>query len=129
VKYLVLLILIIILYSVLFHLIMLYAEGRYHSWITGLYWTLPVMTILSFGDITPSPAISAGSASSFCYRALSAADPAATKFEIASPRAEFLRDSATLVNSRTAELNPDFAGETDNVWRPSGEPGGAKAQK
>jgi hypothetical protein len=39
----------------------------------------------------------------------------ATKFEIASPRAEFLRDSATLVNSRTAELNPDSAVETDNV--------------
>jgi hypothetical protein len=31
---------------------MLYAEGRYHSWITGLYWTLPVMTTLGFGDIT-----------------------------------------------------------------------------
>jgi voltage-gated potassium channel len=51
-KYLVLLILIIVLYSVLFHVIMLYAEGRYHSWITGVYWTLTVMTTLGFGDIT-----------------------------------------------------------------------------
>src|SRR5918993_2023515 len=50
-KYL-LLILIIVLYSVLFHVIMLYAEGRYHSWITGVYWTLTVMTTLGFGDIT-----------------------------------------------------------------------------
>jgi voltage-gated potassium channel len=31
---------------------MLYAEGRYHSWITGVYWTLTVMTTLGFGDIT-----------------------------------------------------------------------------
>jgi voltage-gated potassium channel len=51
-KYLVLLILVIVLYSVLFHVIMLYAEGRYHSWITGVYWTLTVMTTLGFGDIT-----------------------------------------------------------------------------
>lgn len=31
---------------------MLHAEGRYHSWITGIYWTLTVMTTLGFGDIT-----------------------------------------------------------------------------
>ncbi len=30
---------------------MLY-EGRYHSWITGFYWTLTVMSTLGFGDIT-----------------------------------------------------------------------------
>jgi voltage-gated potassium channel len=51
-KYLLLLILVIARYSVLFHVIMLYAEGRYHSWITGVYWTLTVMTTLGFGDIT-----------------------------------------------------------------------------
>lgn len=51
-KYLVFLILVIALYSVLFHVIMLYAEGQYHSWITGIYWTLTVMTTLGFGDIT-----------------------------------------------------------------------------
>lgn len=27
-------------------------EGRDHSWLTGLYWTLTVMTTLGFGDIT-----------------------------------------------------------------------------
>lgn len=43
--------LIIGLYSVLFHILMLY-EGREFSWITGLYWTLTVMSTLGFGDIT-----------------------------------------------------------------------------
>ena len=41
----------IAIYSVLFHLIMEY-EGQYHSWITGVYWTLTVMSTLGFGDIT-----------------------------------------------------------------------------
>ena len=27
-------------------------EGQTHSWITGLYWTLTVMSTLGFGDIT-----------------------------------------------------------------------------
>lgn len=27
-------------------------EGQEHSWITGLYWTLTVMSTLGFGDIT-----------------------------------------------------------------------------
>ena len=51
-KYLLFLLAIIAVYSVIFHLIMLYVEGRYHSWITGIYWTLTVMTTLGFGDIT-----------------------------------------------------------------------------
>ncbi len=38
-------------YSILFHLLML-AENRQYSWITGLYWTLTVMSTLGFGDIT-----------------------------------------------------------------------------
>lgn len=38
-------------YSVLFHVLMLY-EGQQHSWISGLYWTLVVMSTLGFGDIT-----------------------------------------------------------------------------
>src|SRR5699024_9975277 len=41
----------ILLYTLLFHLIMVY-EGQQHSWITGLYWTLTVMSTLGFGDIT-----------------------------------------------------------------------------
>ncbi|PID74504.1 MAG: potassium transporter TrkA [Deltaproteobacteria bacterium] len=43
--------LIILLYSILFHLLMLY-EGRDYSWVTGMYWTLTVMSTLGFGDIT-----------------------------------------------------------------------------
>jgi len=39
------------LFSVLFHVLML-AEGQEHSWITGFYWTLTVMSTLGFGDIT-----------------------------------------------------------------------------
>ncbi len=42
---------IIFIYSVLFHVLMLY-EGRDFSWITGVYWTLTVMSTLGFGDIT-----------------------------------------------------------------------------
>ncbi len=41
----------IIAYSVIFHFIMLY-EGQQHSWVTGFYWTLTVMSTLGFGDIT-----------------------------------------------------------------------------
>lgn len=37
--------------SVLFHIIMVY-EGQQHSWLTGFYWTLTVMSTLGFGDIT-----------------------------------------------------------------------------
>ncbi len=42
---------IIALYSIFFHLLMLY-EGREYSWVTGVYWTLTVMSTLGFGDIT-----------------------------------------------------------------------------
>ncbi|MDR1242439.1 MAG: NAD-binding protein [Deltaproteobacteria bacterium] len=41
----------IALYSVLFHLIMA-MEGQKYSTVTGLYWTLTVMSTLGFGDIT-----------------------------------------------------------------------------
>ena len=50
-RFVVMLACIIVLFSVLFHFIMLY-EGREYSWITGLYWTLTVMSTLGFGDIT-----------------------------------------------------------------------------
>lgn len=50
-KYLVLLGIVIVIYSVLFHFIMA-SEGQNHSWITGFYWTLTVMSTLGFGDIT-----------------------------------------------------------------------------
>ncbi|MDE5833084.1 MAG: NAD-binding protein [Desulfovibrio sp.] len=38
-------------YSIIFHYIML-AEGQHYSWLTGVYWTLTVMSTLGFGDIT-----------------------------------------------------------------------------
>jgi Trk K+ transport system NAD-binding subunit len=51
VRFLVLLVVVITLYSVLFHVIMQY-EGQQYSWVTGFYWTLTVMSTLGFGDIT-----------------------------------------------------------------------------
>ena len=41
----------VLIYSILFHYVMAY-EGRQYSWITGVYWTLTVMSTLGFGDIT-----------------------------------------------------------------------------
>lgn len=38
-------------YSVVFHVLM-ENEGQQHSWLTGFYWTLTVMSTLGFGDIT-----------------------------------------------------------------------------
>lgn len=51
-KYVLVLVFVIILFTVLFHVIMVRVEGEQHSWITGLYWTLTVMSTLGFGDIT-----------------------------------------------------------------------------
>ncbi len=41
----------IVAFSLIFHLLMRW-EGQQHSWLTGLYWTLTVMSTLGFGDIT-----------------------------------------------------------------------------
>ncbi len=46
-----LLVVMIVAFTVVFHLLMT-AEGRDHSWFTGFYWTLTVMSTLGFGDIT-----------------------------------------------------------------------------
>ena len=51
-RYFAFLLVMITAYAVLFHVIMLRFEGQEHSWITGFYWTLVVMTTLGFGDIT-----------------------------------------------------------------------------
>ena len=51
IKFSLLLVLVFVVYSIFFHLLMLF-EGRQYSWITGLYWTLTVMSTLGFGDIT-----------------------------------------------------------------------------
>ena len=50
-KYILFLLAMILAFTVIFHFLMLY-EGKEHSWISGLYWTLTVMTTLGFGDIT-----------------------------------------------------------------------------
>jgi len=50
-KYLLSLVALITLYAILFHIIKIRVEGEEHSWITGFYWTLVVMTTLGFGDI------------------------------------------------------------------------------
>ena len=50
-RFLFILALMVVVYSVVFHFIMA-AEGYAHSWITGFYWTLTVMSTLGFGDIT-----------------------------------------------------------------------------
>jgi len=51
VKYVVLLLAVVSLYGWLFHVIMA-REGQVHSWFTGIYWALTVMSTLGFGDIT-----------------------------------------------------------------------------
>jgi voltage-gated potassium channel len=51
VRFLALLGAVVAVFSVLFHLIMEW-EGQEHSWLTGVYWTLTVMSTLGFGDIT-----------------------------------------------------------------------------
>ena len=50
-KFLGVLVGIIVVYSVVFHVIMVSVEGKDHSWVTGFYWTLTVMSTLGFGDI------------------------------------------------------------------------------
>ena len=51
VRFALLVLLLVTLYSVLFHVLM-EREGQQHSWVTGFYWTLTVMSTLGFGDIT-----------------------------------------------------------------------------
>jgi len=50
-KFLLILTLLVTVYSISFHFLMA-VEGRDYSWVTGVYWTLTVMTTLGFGDIT-----------------------------------------------------------------------------
>jgi len=51
VRYVVLLVAVVVLYGWLFQAIMA-REGQDHSWFTGVYWALTVMSTLGFGDIT-----------------------------------------------------------------------------
>ncbi|MGV7224180.1 MAG: potassium channel family protein [Nitrospinales bacterium] len=50
-RFFLVLVVLIAIYTVMFHILML-REGHDHSWITGFYWTLTVMSTLGFGDIT-----------------------------------------------------------------------------
>ncbi|PLX89613.1 MAG: potassium transporter TrkA [Desulfuromonas sp.] len=52
VSYLLLLLVTVALFATGFRLIMYHVEGQEHSWVTGVYWALTVMTTLGFGDIT-----------------------------------------------------------------------------
>jgi len=51
VRFLVVLVAMVAVFSVAFHAIMLF-EGKEHSWLTGVYWTLTAMSTTGFGDIT-----------------------------------------------------------------------------
>lgn len=51
-KYVAFVVVVVVIFAELFHLIMVHKEGQEHSWFTGLYWTLTVMSTLGFGDIT-----------------------------------------------------------------------------
>lgn len=50
-RYLALLVVMAVFFSLAFHVLM-EREGRHYSWVTGFYWTLTVMSTLGFGDIT-----------------------------------------------------------------------------
>ena len=50
-KYVALLVTVVLLHGWLFQVLMAW-EGQDHSWFTGIYWTLTVMSTLGFGDIT-----------------------------------------------------------------------------
>lgn len=50
-KFILALMVMIMVYTFIFHLIMDY-EGKDHTWLTGLYWTLVTMSTTGFGDQT-----------------------------------------------------------------------------
>ncbi len=50
-RFLVVLACVITVYAATFHLLMR-LEGQEHSWLSGFYWALTVMSTLGFGDIT-----------------------------------------------------------------------------
>jgi len=50
-KFIFVLMVMVTVFSIIFHFLMAF-EGKDHSWITGFYWTLTVMSTLGFGDIT-----------------------------------------------------------------------------
>ena len=51
-KLLLFLLVVVAIFTVLFHVLMVRVEGQEYSWFTGVYWTFTVMSTLGFGDIT-----------------------------------------------------------------------------
>ena len=51
-KYVALVVVIVIVFAAIFRFLMAEVEGVEHSWVTGFYWVLTVMSTLGFGDIT-----------------------------------------------------------------------------
>ena len=45
------LLVLVLFFTVGFHFLMVY-EGKSYSWVSGLYWTMVMMTTLGLGDIT-----------------------------------------------------------------------------
>ena len=52
ISYSLLLVATVAIFAAGFRFIMYHFEGQEHSWVTGIYWALTVMTTLGFGDIT-----------------------------------------------------------------------------
>lgn len=50
-KYIAALVALVALYGWIFHILMA-REGQEHSWFTGIYWALTVMSTLGYGDVT-----------------------------------------------------------------------------
>ncbi|MEX0820314.1 MAG: NAD-binding protein [Pirellulaceae bacterium] len=50
-KLLALFVVMVAVYTIIFHFLMM-REGQRHSWATGVYWVMVVMSTLGFGDIT-----------------------------------------------------------------------------
>ncbi|MGY6743567.1 MAG: potassium channel family protein [Cecembia sp.] len=51
IRFFIVLLILVVLFSGIFHFLMA-QEGQRHSFLTGIYWTLTVMSTLGFGDIT-----------------------------------------------------------------------------
>ena len=99
VRLLLVLAVIVLIYSVIFHVLMM-REGREYSWFTGVYWTLTVMSTLGFGDITFESDL--GRVGSAAGRALS---ERGLRYRIVEQNPELVREPEEYVLGNAAELN------------------------